>query len=158
MKSSLVLLLLGGITGTASAQSMEKWILPDPDEIIKASITLCADQTKSALLAWHYRKQGRTKEEVLGLLPEVPKALSLHTATAMRENVEDAYEFSDLSQYTYYSFRSEVCMRETLSAVRMPRLATVYPRILECQKVHSAEKSASLFNCVQSVVRSTEPK
>ena len=158
MNISLLLLLLVGIASEASAQSMEKWPLPDPEEIIKASNALCADQTKSALLAWHYRKQGRTKEEVIGLVPEAPKALSLRVASAMRENVEDAYEYPELSQYTYYSFRSEVCMRETLGAVRMPRLATVYPRIAECQKLHGGEKSAPLFKCVQSIVRSAEPK
>jgi hypothetical protein len=153
--SSLVLLVLSAV---AFAQPIERWLLPDPDEIIKASQTLCADQAKSALLAWHYKKQGRTKEEVLALIPESPKALSLRVTSAMRENVEDVFTFPELSQYTYYSFRSEACMRETLGAVRMPRLATIYPSIAECQSLHGPEKSTSLSRCIQLQVRSVEPK
>jgi hypothetical protein len=86
---------------------MERWLLPEPEEMMKATQSLCADQAKSALLAWHYKKQGRAKEEVLALIPESPKALTLRITSAMRENVEDAYLYPELSQYTYYSFRSE---------------------------------------------------
>ena len=150
--------MLFGAAFEGSAQSIEKWLLPDPDEMIMASNSLCADQAKSALLAWHYKSQGRSKEDVIALIPEAPKALLLRVVSAMRENVEDAYQYSELSQYAYYSFRSEVCMREVLGAVRMPRMATVYPRIVECQKAHGIEKSASLFKCVQAVVRSVELK
>lgn len=158
MKKLLLLLLLAATSSGAFAQSLQRWSLPDPDEMIKASNSLCADQAKSALLAWHYKKQGRTKEEVLALIPESPKAFQLRLTSAMRENVEDAFEYPDLSQYTYYSFRSEVCMRETLGAVRMPRIATVYARIAECQASHGQEKSAPLARCVQTVVRTLEPK
>jgi hypothetical protein len=140
------------------AQTLEPWSLPDPDEMIKATNALCVDQAKSALLAWHYKKQGRTREEVLSLIPESPKALTLRLTSAMRENVEDAFTFPELSQYAYYSFRSEVCMRETLGAVRMPRISAVYTGIAECQKAHGSEKSSPLFKCVQAVVRSAEPK
>jgi hypothetical protein len=126
--------------------------------MIKASNALCVDQAKSALLAWHYRKQGRTKDEVLSLIPESPRALTLRLISAMRENVEDAYAFPDLSEYTYYSFRSEACMREILGAVRMPRLASLHESIVECQRAHGVEKSDKLFKCVQGVVRSAEPR
>jgi hypothetical protein len=142
----------------ASAQPLEPWLLPDPDEMIKASNTLCVEQAKSALLAWQYKKQGRTKDEVLSLIPESPKSLTLRLTSAMRENIEDAYTYPDISQYTYYSFRSEVCMRETLGAVRMPRLSTAYASIVECQKTHGAAKSSQLFQCVRTIVRSMEPK
>jgi hypothetical protein len=145
------------LSSAAFGQSLERWYLPDPEEMIKASNVLCADQAKSALLAWHYRNTGRSKEEVTALLPESPRALTLRLTSAMRENVEDAYAFPELSQYTLYSFRSEVCMRETLGAVRMPRLSTMEPRVAECQKTHGGEKSATLFKCVQSVVRAAEP-
>lgn len=142
----------------ANSQPLERWHLPDPDEMIKASNVLCSDQAKSALLAWHYQSQGRSKEEVLALIPESPKAFTLRLTVAMRENVEDAFAFPDVSQYALYSFRSEVCMRETLGAVRMPRLSTMYDAIAQCQKSHGTEKSGALFKCVQTVVRASEPK
>ncbi len=154
----ILLLIPIAFTGGASAQTMEPWLLPDPGEMISASNTLCSDQTKSALLAWNYKRQGRTKEEILGLIPESPKSLALRVTSAMRESVEDAYRFPELSPDVHYSFRSEVCMRETLGAVRMPRMETIYPRIAECQKVHGPDKSDSLFKCVQSIVRSVVPK
>ena len=137
---------------------MERWLLPDADEMMKASQSLCVDQAKSALLAWHYKKQGFKKEEVLALIPESPKALSLRVVSAMRENIEDAYLYPEISTYTYYSFRSEACMRETLSAVRMPRFSTIYSQVAECQKVHGSDKSTALFKCVQVSVRAIEPK
>jgi len=157
MKIPLLAALLTLATNVP-AQSLEPWSLPDPDEMIKASNALCADQAKSALLAWHYKRQGRTREEVLSLIPESPKMLTLRLTSAMRENVEDAFSYPELSQYAYYSFRSEVCMRETLGAVRMPRVSAVYAGMAECQKTHGAEKSSPLFKCVQAVVRSAEPK
>lgn len=145
--------------GAASAsEKLEVWGLPDPSELMKASQTLCADQAKTALLAWHFARSGRTREEVLALVPESPKAFTLRVTTAMRENVEDAFSYPGISQYTLYSFRSEVCMRETLGAVRMPRLATVRSEIEQCQKSHGTEKNNELFKCIQAVVRKVEPQ
>jgi hypothetical protein len=142
----------------ARAEPEERWLLPSPDEMIKASNTLCVDQAKSALLAWQLKKNGRSSEEVFALIPESPKALSLRLVSAMHENVEDVYAYPNLSQYTLYSFRSEVCMRETLGAVRMPRLSVMYDKLAMCQKTHGPEKSAPLFKCVQAVVREAEPR
>lgn len=146
------------LSAGASAQQMERWLLPNAEEMMKASQSLCVDQAKSALLAWHYKKQGFKKEEVLALIPESPKSLNLRVTSAMQENVEDAYLYPEISPYTYYSFRSEACMRETLGAVRMPRFSTVHSQVSECQKVHGPEKSTALFKCIQASVRSIEPK
>jgi len=157
MKLALML-AVAMLSSTASAQQMERWLLPDPEDMIKASQSLCADQSRSALLAWQYRQQGRAKEDVLALIPESPKAITLRLTSAMRENVEDAYRYPDLSPYTYYVFRSEVCMRETLGAVRMPRLADLHPQVAGCQTEHGPERSAALFSCVRSAVRAVDPK
>ncbi|WP_426399485.1 hypothetical protein ACN9M1_24640 [Ralstonia sp. R-29] len=82
--------------------------------------------------------------------------MSLRVVGAMRESVEDAFDFPNLFQYVQYSFRSEVCFRETLGALRMPRLATVLPQMERCQQVHGPEKSNALFQCVRAVVRSAQ--
>ena len=95
---------------------------------------------------------------MLALLPEAPKSLSLRVVSAMRESVEDAFDFPKLSTYTQYSFRAEVCLRETLGAVRMPRLAALAPQLEECQRIHGPEKSNALFQCIRTVVRSAEPR
>lgn len=153
------LLLIGAMVVTAvNAQPVERWLLPDPDEMVKASNVLCLDQAKSTLVAGALRAQGRNKAEVLALVPEAPKALSLRVVSAMRESVEDTFDFPGLSPYTQYSFRSEVCFRETLGGMRMPRLATVLPQVEKCQQVHGPEKSSPLFQCVRTVVRSAEPQ
>jgi len=89
-------------------------------------------------------------------IPDAPKAMSLRVVGAMRESVEDAFDFPNLFQYVQYSFRSEVCFRETLGALRMPRLATVLPQMERCQQVHGPEKSNALFQCVRAVVRSAQ--
>jgi hypothetical protein len=151
------LLLL--ICGCASASDKpEPWGLPDPGDLIKASNALCLDQAKSALLAAHYAKSGMSHEDVLALIPESPKAFSLRLTSAMRENVEDAFSYPEISQYSLYSFRSEVCMRETLGAVRMPRLSAVRADVTQCQKSFGTEKSNELFKCIQAAVRKAEPK
>lgn len=142
----------------ANAEPLERWQLPDPDEMVKASNVLCLDQAKSTLVAAALRDQGRSKTEVLSLVPEAPKSLSLRLVSAMRESVEDAFDFPSLSQYSQYSFRSEVCFRETLGGVRMPRLVAVLPQIEKCQKTHGPEKSNALFQCIRVVVRSAEPR
>jgi len=141
-----------------AADPLEPWGYPDPSEFVKASNVLCADQAKSALLAWHYARKGRTREEVLALIPESPKAFPMRVTSAMRENVEDAFSYPEISQYALYSFRAEVCMRETLGAVRMPRLALAEGDVRQCQRTHGTEKSNELFKCIQSAVRKLEPK
>ena len=115
-----ILFLVGGVISLAAAhaQPLERWLLPDPDEMVKASNVLCVDQAKSTLVAGALRARGRSKAEVLALLPDAPKTLSLRVVSAMQESVEDAFDFPDLSPYTQYSFRSEVCFRETLGGVR----------------------------------------
>ena len=154
-----ILFLIGAMVAIAvHAQPLDRWLLPDPEEMIKASNTLCLDQSRSTLVAGALRAQGRSKAEVLGLLPEPPKSMSLRVVSAMREAVEDAFDFPDLSSYAQYSFRSEVCFRETLGGMRMPRLATVRAQVEKCQQTHGPEKSNGLFQCVRAVVRSIEPQ
>ncbi len=146
-----------GFSQTAFGQSMEPWNLPDPDEMISASNVLCTDQAKSVLVAVSLRNKGHKVEDVLGLIPTAPRALSLRVVSAMRENVEDLFQFFEISQYAYYSFRSEVCMRETLGAVRIPRFVTMRSKVLECQTQHGSDKSSGLFKCIQGVVRDAVP-
>lgn len=95
---TLIFLALG-FAGTLAFASdkLEPWSLPDPDGLVKASNALCSDQAKSALLAWHYARGGRTRDEVLALVPESPKALALRLVSAMRENVEDAFAYPNIS-------------------------------------------------------------
>ena len=159
MKSP-VALALSAVSMSASAQSqlpLDAWQLPEADAMVAASNALCLPQAQNALVAKTMQAQGRKREEVLALLPAPPRALSLRVASAMRENVEDAFEYPEISMYTYYSFRSEVCFRETLGAVRLPRFGTMRTRIAECQREHGPEKSAVLFKCVQGVVREAVP-
>jgi hypothetical protein len=158
MKITFSLLFVLACGCASASDTPEPWGLPDPGDLIKASNALCLDQTKSALLAAHYAKNGRTREEVLALIPESPKAFSLRLTSAMRENVEDAFMYPEISQYSLYSFRAEVCMRETLGAVRMPRLAAVRSEVAQCQKSFGTEKSNELFKCIQAVVRKAEPQ
>lgn len=146
------------VMATSYAQPLERWLLPDAEEMVKASNSLCLDQAKSTLVAGALRSQGRSKAEVLALVPEAPKAMSLRVVSAMRESVEDAFDFPDLSPYAQYSFRSEACFRETLGGVRMPRLSTVRPQVEKCQQLHGPEKSNVLFQCIRTVVRSAEPQ
>ena len=140
------------------AQAVERWALPDPDEMINASNVLCVDQAKSALVAGSLRANGHGRDEVLSLIPEAPRSLTLRVVSAMRESVEDTFDYPKLSSYTHYSFRSEICLRETLGAVRMPRLISMLPKVEECQHIHGPDKSSALFQCIRAVVRDAEPR
>ncbi len=141
----------------AHAEPLKLWQLPDSSTMIEAANVLCLDQSKTAIMAVLLRESGRQREEVLASVPESPKAMNLRVVSAMRENVEDAFLYTGISKYALYSFRSEVCIREALSALQMPRLAAVYPKVAECQKQHGGEKSTPLFLCIKSVVRETSP-
>lgn len=143
---------------TVHAQAVERWLLPDPDEMVNATNVLCADQAKATLVAGALRIKGHSRDEVLALLPESPKAISLRVVSAMRESIEDSFDFPTLSSYTQYSFRSEVCRRETLGAVRMPRLTSVLPQVSECQRRHGPAKSNELFQCIRIAIQGAEPR
>ena len=156
MKRTLLSALFLTCPFALATDALEPWGYPEPSEFVKASNVLCADQAKSALLAWHYVHKGRTRDEVLALIPDSPKAFPMRLTSAMRENVEDAFSYPEISPYALYTFRAEVCMRETLGAVRMPRLALVEGDVKQCQQAHGTEKSNELFKCIQSAVRKLE--
>lgn len=145
-------------TPLVHAQASEQWSLGDPDSTIRAVNVLCSEQARATLTAGALRVSGKSRSEVLALVPDSPKSLVMRTASAMRESVEDSFDFPKLSVYAHYSFRSEVCMRETVSAVRMPRLATMQAKVEDCQRVHGSDKSNNLFKCIQAVVRAAEPR
>lgn len=157
LNNPLISLFALGASQFAIAQALAPWGLPDATEMISASNVLCSDQAKSVLVAAALRNKGHKLDDVLGLIPPAPKALNLRVVSAMRENVEDIFQFPDISQYAYYSFRSEVCMRETLGAVRIPRFVTMRTKVLECQQQHGTEKGDGLFKCIQNVVRDVVP-
>ena len=142
----------------AQAQIVEPWSLPDPMALMEASNVVCADQVKSTLSSGALKAQGRSRAEVLALLPASPKGMELRVVSAMRESVEDAFDFPHLSTQTQFSYRAEACFRETLSGARPPRLAKIEPQLEKCQQLHGSEKSTELFRCVEAVVRSAEPQ
>jgi hypothetical protein len=158
MKNVSCFIFATGFCMVAHAQAPEPWLLPDPSALMEASNVLCIDQVKSTLVAGALRAEGRSKEEVLALLPESPKGMLLRVVGAMRESVEDAFDFPEFSIHTQFAYRSEACFRETLSGVRVPRLAAIRPQVEKCQQVHGTEKSNALFKCVETVVRSAEPR
>lgn len=139
----------------AHAQTPGSWSIPDPMALIEASNTLCAAQVKSALAAGELRQQGRSKAEVLALLPDSPKGMTLRVVSAMRESVEDAFDLPELSTQSQFAYRAEACFGETLGGARAPRLATLRSQVEKCQQLHGVEKSNALFKCVEAVVRST---
>lgn len=153
----LFLIVTQGAAGIVMAESSERWELPPPGPMMDATNELCKAQAKNALEATYLREKGEKIEKVLALIPDSPKAFPLRLVSVMRENTEDAFRYPGLSAYTLYSFRSEVCFRETLGAVRMPRLEVAASKIADCQNQHGPDKSAALFKCLQSVVRSITP-
>lgn len=140
------------------AQSSERWLLPDPMVLMEASNVLCAEQVKSTLTAAALRAQGRSKAEVLALLPDSPKGMELRVVGAMRESVEDAFDFPELSTQAQFSYRVEACFRETIGGMRPPRLGMIRLQVEKCQQLHGVEKSSELFKCVEALVRSAAPQ
>jgi hypothetical protein len=159
----IMFFMIGGLVASSvqaqvEAPAIERWPLPDPETMVSATNVLCADQAKAVLVAGALRANGRRREEVLSLVPEAPKNMSLRMVSAMRESVEDAFDFPKLSTYAQYSFRSEVCYRETLGAVRMPRLVAVLTQVEGCQRIHGPDKSNNLFQCIRGVIQGAEPR
>ena len=157
MKNLPCMLLTVLASSCLAAEPLEPWGYPDPGALVKASSTLCEEQSKSAMLAWHLARKGRSREEVLALIPESPQAFPLRLTSAMRENIEDTFAYPEISQYTLYSFRAQVCLRETLGGVRMPRMAMIHDDLLRCQKDLGTERSNELFKCIQTAVKKMGP-
>lgn len=153
MKRFLVIALIIN-TLTAQAAQPEKWGLPDLDILIPAVNSLCQDQRNSALIAMGLRSEGRSKEEILALVPNDSPTFRLRSVEAMRENIEDVFLYPMISRYAYVVFRSEVCMREVLEARRFARFSTASTLVETCQKNHGTEKSGDLYQCVRRAVRS----
>jgi hypothetical protein len=148
---ALSLLVAGS---TASAQHMEKWGYPDPDVFAKAALSLCDEQNLSVMLAARHRDQGRTREDVMALIPPKSKVIELRALDAYRENVEDVFDFPNIGTYSLMVFRAEVCRREVMAAKTYPRFETVRVKVTACEAQHGKEKSNALYACVRTVVDS----
>lgn len=146
--SALLLIACG-----ASGQQMEPWGYPDPDAFAKATYTLCAQQNLSVMLAAKHRDQGRTREQVLALVPENPPMLRLRAVDVYRENVEDVFDFPHISTYALMTFRAEVCRREVQSVQRPGRLSGVRASVEACQARHGGAQSNELYGCIRRVVQ-----
>lgn len=158
MKKVLPFFLLSISQLCLAADTAEPWKYPDPGEMIKASNTLCEEQSKSAMLAWQLARKGQSREEVLALVPEPTQGFPLRLTSAMRENIEDAFAYAEISQYSLFSFRSQVCKREVLGALRMPRLAAIKDDVLQCQQAHGTDRSSELARCIQAAIKKVEPQ
>ena len=146
---AISLLLAGSL---ASAQNMEKWGYPDPDVFAKAVHSLCNEQNLSVMLAARYRDLGRTREDVLALIPTKSQVIELRALDAYRENVEDVFAFPTIGTYTMMVFRAEVCRREVMAAKTYARFETVREKVAACEVQHGKEKSNALYACVRTVV------
>ena len=150
-----LLLLLCLVTTSASAQMPEPWPLPGAREMA-AIAPLCAQQARSIIQADQLRRQGRTREEVLALIPaepeETPPAMRLRLLEVMRENVEDVFNYRELFSLTIYQFRWAVCAREVLTARRAQRLRTVLPKVVQCQARSLAAPENKVEDCIGQVV------
>ena len=137
----------------ASAQQLERWGYPDPDEFAKATYALCAEQNKSVMLAARYKDQGKSKEQVLALVPDNPPSLALRAVDVYRENIEDVFDFPEIGVYPLMAFRSEVCRIEVQSARRPGRFSAVKEKVAACQSIHGSNQSDAIYRCVRNVVR-----
>ena len=112
---------------------------------------MCRLQSKSILAADKLRRDGKSRDEVLALVPaepqDVPAAKRVRLLEVTRENVEDVFDFRDLGPYTLYMFRWNVCARELLTVTRMARAATVHPQLAACQSRYSETQQ-----CLQDLV------
>lgn len=151
MKSILAAVAFA-LTSTCGAQTMEKWGYPDPGEFAKAALTLCAEQRDSVILSTRYRNDGRSRDEVLALIPPNPPSLQLRVVDAYRENIEDVYSFPQYGLYSMMVFRAEVCRKEVMSARRLGRFETVHEKIGACESRHGKERSNELYACVRGIV------
>jgi hypothetical protein len=148
----LLLVATAVVAGNALAQPLEKWGYPDVDEFTKATVVLCAEQRDSVILATRYRNSGRSKEEVLALVPPNSPRLQLRLVDVYRENIEDVYAFPTFGLYSMVVFRAEVCRREVMSARRLGRFDSVREKVAACESRHGKEQSKELYSCVLDIV------
>jgi hypothetical protein len=140
------------IASASGAQPMEKWGYPDPGEFAKAALMLCSEQRDSVILSTRYRNEGRSREEVLALVPVNPPSLQLRVVDVYRENIEDVYSFPQYGLYSMMVFRAEVCRKEVMSVRRLPRFDTVHEMIGACETRHGKQRSNELYACVRAIV------
>jgi len=154
-------ILLCGVAGAAAAQTPDPFRLPDTEAWGKVAGELCALQSRTVVAADALRREGKTRQEVLARLPkeeEVRDDFQVRLISVMRENVEDVFDYRDLSLLTIYKFRWAVGVRETVSAARLQRLAAVYPKLAECEKKSVRETGSGDPACLQQAVLELKPR
>ena len=107
----------------------------------------CGFEMQAARTAVRLRDKGKTKAFLKSQLPPIDKN-SLRLLRKMYEITDEVYEYTQLNETIYTTFRFELCQRELLNKPRPPSIQAVLPELLKCQQEYKIQSSVKSTNCI----------
>jgi len=138
LKTVCLLTLLILTTGCATRN------IPDTAKEINEE---CAFEMQAARTAIRLRDKGKTNEDLKSKLPPLEQN-SLRLLKKMYEISDEVYQYTDLNEMVYTTYRFELCQRELLGKSLPVSTQTVLPDLLACQQQYQDKSSVKSANCI----------
>jgi len=117
----------------------------------------CAFEMQTARTAIHLRDKGKTKADLQSKLPPLDKNSS-RLLKKMYEISEEVYEYTELNETVYTTYRFELCQRELLGKALPNSTQTVLPALLTCQQQYGDKSSVKSTNCILEGIAAVSKK
>lgn len=117
----------------------------------------CGFEMQAARTAIRLRDKGKTKTHLQLQLPPIDKN-SLRLLIKMHEITDEVYEYTQLNETIYATYRFELCQRELLNKPLPASISIVTPKLMRCQQTFGNKSSVKSTNCILAGIESTSVK
>ncbi len=104
---------------------------------------------QTAVTAIRLRDRGKSKQQLAKALPPLHKDSS-RLLVYMHEILDETFQYQDLNEIIYPTYRFELCARQLTSKPYPYNIAKVYPALIRCQHLYGSKASTKSTACIVS--------
>ena len=116
---------------------------------VEVALGQCRNELQAAASAPQLRDTGKSKRDLAAILP--PRESNNKMAKIMWSVLDDIYESPQISAGTYFTYRSEMCIRRNFGEKNPASLKIIEPLLLSCQEKYEP-KTDEHINCVRKSI------
>lgn len=142
VKTCLIIFLAALISACATKD------IPDNAQTINEE---CGYEMHAARSAIRLRDKGKAKKDLLTKLAPIDQNSS-RLLIKMHEISNEVYQYAELNEVVYSTYRFELCQRELLHKTVPDSLPDVLPLLLQCQQRYADKSSVKSTSCILDAV------
>jgi hypothetical protein len=117
----------------------------------------CGFEMQAARTAIRLRDKGTPKATLEAQLVPVSRDSS-RLLIKMHEIANEAYQYTELNETVYATYRFELCQRELINKPMPGSLEQVMPQLMHCQDRFANQSSAQSTQCILVAIRNAAEK